>query len=417
LIAYLRQPTFQFAWKQLTSFQPGPFQASIIYLISTIISMQIMGLQQYDRDRRSFSVLLRVLSANALALGLLILFFYFFYLQQIGRIILITTLILSTLFIWGTRVFFWKFTKDKKQKIGYILPKKTEERLRFLISENYSAFVLVDVDDTFDKLCESQIASFYFNVGVDEVLVSLKENNQASWLACLKKGIQVTEASIFVEREFYTVLADDIDLRWLVTHDHIWLHPFYHRIKRGLDILFSVVALTISFPLLLIVALAILIEGGGPFFYSQMRTGFRNQPFRLWKIRTMKIDSEYKGAQWAVANDKRITTVGSLLRRTRIDELPQFWNVLRGEMSIIGPRPERPEFVEMLSDIIPMYSQRHWIKPGITGWAQINYPYGASVEDARKKLCYDLYYLKYASLGLDLHIALRTVGAMAKGSR
>ena len=267
LIAYLRQPTFQFAWKQLTPFQPGPFQASIIYLISTFISMQIMGLQQYGRDRRSFFVLLRALSATALALGLLLLFFYIFYLQQIGRIILITTLILGTLFISGTRAFLWKFTGDKKQKIGSILPKQIAERLRFLISENYSAFELVDVDETCNKLSEDQIASFYSNVGVDEVLVSLRDNNQAVWFACLKRGIQVTDVAIFVEREFYTVSADDIDIKWIISNELKWSHPFYHRIKRGLDILFSVVALIISFPLLLIAASAVLIEGGGSFFY------------------------------------------------------------------------------------------------------------------------------------------------------
>jgi lipopolysaccharide/colanic/teichoic acid biosynthesis glycosyltransferase len=131
----------------------------------------------------------------------------------------------------------------------------------------------------------------------------------------------------------------------------------------------------------------------------------------------MRTDAEISGARWATQNDLRVTQVGRFLRKTRLDELPQFMNVLRGEMSLIGPRPERPEFVEWLTAEIPLFPQRHWIKPGITGWAQINYPYGASIDDAREKLCYDLYYLKNTSLLLDLHIALRTIGTIMKGSR
>ena len=127
--------------------------------------------------------------------------------------------------------------------------------------------------------------------------------------------------------------------------------------------------------------------------------------------------AEKDGAKWASAADSRITTIGKILRKTRIDEIPQFWNVLKGEMSLVGPRPERPEFVELLRREIPFYVQRHLVKPGLTGWAQINYPYGASVEDARNKLTYDLYYVKHSSLTLDFQILLRTVGTIMKGSR
>ena len=131
----------------------------------------------------------------------------------------------------------------------------------------------------------------------------------------------------------------------------------------------------------------------------------------------MRTDSEVNGAQWAKENDSRITLVGKVLRKTRLDELPQFWNVLKGEMSLIGPRPERPEFVDELGEQIPFYLQRHLVKPGLTGWAQINYPYGASVEDAYNKLTYDFYYIKNASIGLDLQVFLRTIGTVMKGSR
>jgi lipopolysaccharide/colanic/teichoic acid biosynthesis glycosyltransferase len=158
-----------------------------------------------------------------------------------------------------------------------------------------------------------------------------------------------------------------------------------------------------------IVALAIKCESRGPIFYRQERVGLRGARFMVIKFRSMAENAEVDGPVWAAERDARITTVGSVIRRFRIDELPQLFNVLKGEMSMVGPRPERPYFVEQLSELIPGFDKRHEVKPGITGWAQINYPYGASVEDARNKLAYDLYYAKNRSLRLDLSILLATV--------
>ena len=188
-------------------------------------------------------------------------------------------------------------------------------------------------------------------------------------------------------------------------------------IKRSFDIVVAVSGLLVLFPLLVVVAVLIKLESRGPAFYSQERVGQFNRSFRILKLRTMVRDAEREGAKWASRGDSRITRIGRFLRKTRIDEIPQFWNVLRGEMSLTGPRPERPEFVEMLAEQIPFYLQRHLVKPGLTGWAQINYPYGASVEDAANKLKYDLYYIKHASIVLDFQIALRTVGTLMSGSR
>ena len=171
------------------------------------------------------------------------------------------------------------------------------------------------------------------------------------------------------------------------------------------------------FPLIILAAIASKIESQDPVFYSQIRIGAMGRPFRIWKLRSMSADSEQNGPQWATLADPRVTKVGRLLRRTRIDETPQFWNILRGDMSLIGPRPERPEFVEKLAEKIPYYNQRHLLKPGLTGWAQINYPYGASTEDSLQKLKYDLYYVKHVSISLDVQIILSTVGAVMKGAR
>ena len=167
--------------------------------------------------------------------------------------------------------------------------------------------------------------------------------------------------------------------------------------------------LTIASPVLLVTAILIKIDSPGPILFSQERVGKDGQTFNILKFRSMRTDAEKDGAKWAKENDDRVTKVGKIIRKLRIDEIPQMWNVLRGDMNFVGPRPERPVFVEELSRKIRYYNQRHTVRPGITGWAQINYPYGASEEDAKKKLEYDLYYIKHMTVLLDVYIMLKTV--------
>ena len=183
-----------------------------------------------------------------------------------------------------------------------------------------------------------------------------------------------------------------------------------HGAHRSLDLAGALALLLFTLPLLVLVALAIKLDSPGPVFYCQERVGRGGRVFKLFKFRSMVVDAEAGGApQWARKHDSRVTRVGRLLRLTRIDEIPQVINVLRGEMALVGPRPERPAFVEELARQIPHYDERAYVRPGITGWAQVNYPYGASVEDARVKLAYDLYYIQNRGLRLDLRILLRTV--------
>jgi exopolysaccharide biosynthesis polyprenyl glycosylphosphotransferase len=187
------------------------------------------------------------------------------------------------------------------------------------------------------------------------------------------------------------------------------------RAKRVIDLFLSLALMVALSPLMLVTAIGIKLESKGPIFYGQKRTGLNGATFRLYKFRTMVQDAEKSGAQWAEENDKRITRVGRFLRATRLDELPQLWNVLLGEMSFIGPRPERPDFNSELEAAIPYYDLRHLVKPGITGWAQVLYPYGASVKDAREKLQYDLYYIKNYSVMLDVLILIRTLRVVLVG--
>jgi exopolysaccharide biosynthesis polyprenyl glycosylphosphotransferase len=192
--------------------------------------------------------------------------------------------------------------------------------------------------------------------------------------------------------------------------------PHSEQSKRAFDFLSATLLLLLLSPVMLLAALAVALDSAGPIFYSQLRTGKNGRPFRVYKFRSMRRDAErLGGAQWAQERDPRITRVGRWLRLTRVDELPQLWNVLRGDMSLIGPRPERPEFDTQLAEQIPYYDTRYRVKPGISGWAQVMYPYGASVDDAREKLAYDLYYLKNCSVYLDLVITLRTIQVVLFG--
>ena len=188
------------------------------------------------------------------------------------------------------------------------------------------------------------------------------------------------------------------------------------KVKRMIDLGLAGALIAFTAPVLLAAAIAIKLESPGPVFYRQTRVGHDHKRFDLWKFRSMTVDAEAQGAVWAKQNDRRVTRVGALLRRTRIDEIPQAFNIFAGQMSFVGPRPERPEFTGLLDEAVPHYARRHLVKPGLTGWAQVNYPYGASVEDAAAKLEYDLYYVQHFSLVLDLWIVVKTLRVAASGS-
>jgi sugar transferase (PEP-CTERM system associated) len=224
-------------------------------------------------------------------------------------------------------------------------------------------------------------------------------------------GIPVLESAEFYERFFLRVPVMHLRDRWFAFSEGFGLlhHDSQMRIKRVLDVVVAVIGLVLALPVMLLIAALVRLTSAGEVLYSQTRCGQHGEPFVLRKFRTMVQNAERDGARWASPDDPRVTPLGRLLRRTRLDELPQLWNVLKGAMSFVGPRPERPDFVANLEKEIPYYDLRHLVKPGLTGWAQVMYPYGSSVEDAKSKLEYDLYYIKNYSLALDLYIVLRTI--------
>jgi len=254
----------------------------------------------------------------------------------------------------------------------------------------------------------------------EEIVVAIRDRRGnlpvRQLLECKLQGIAITDISAFFEREQQQIRLEALNASWLIFGSGFRQHWFGNAVKRGFDVLVSSLLLIVASPVMLATVIAIRLEGPGSILYWQTRVGRCNEPFDICKFRSMRPDAESDGlARWAAGNDDRITRVGRVIRKLRIDELPQIYNVLKGEMSFVGPRPERPIFVDQLSTEIPFFLARHSIRPGITGWAQVRYPYGASVQDAKNKLQYDLYYVKNHTLFLDLVIMLETVRVVLFG--
>ncbi|WP_343528376.1 TIGR03013 family XrtA/PEP-CTERM system glycosyltransferase [Sphingomonas sp.] len=259
------------------------------------------------------------------------------------------------------------------------------------------------------------LGGFVIDRQATEVVLALQERRNAlpyqDLLRVRTTGVQVSELSSFLERQTGRIDLASVSHSWLIFSEGFSSGRMWSAmVKRAFDIVVSLILLMVALPVILVTAVAIRLESRGPVIYRQQRVGLYNQPFDILKLRSMRQDAESGGqAVWAEQNDPRITRIGRIIRKVRIDELPQIWSVLAGEMSFVGPRPERPQFVEELERRIPFYAERHMVKPGITGWAQLNYPYGASIEDARHKLEYDLYYAKNYSPFLDALILLQTL--------
>ena len=298
------------------------------------------------------------------------------------------------------------------------------DRLRKLSAKPESGFVIVGyvlMTESVPVIAEAiprgaihNLTRHVENLGVSEVVLALEERRNSLPLADLLRikttGVHVNDFSSFIERETGRVDLDSVNPSWLIFSDGFSSGRAISSVaKRLFDIFVSALLLTLTAPLIAVFAVLVKLDSRGPAFFRQTRVGLFGQDFDVIKLRSMHTDAEANGAQWATKDDPRVTRLGKFIRKVRIDELPQTWSVLKGEMSFVGPRPERPEFVAELEEQMPFYAERHMVKPGITGWAQINYPYGASVEDSRHKLEYDLYYAKNYTPFLDLLILLQTL--------
>jgi sugar transferase (PEP-CTERM system associated) len=268
---------------------------------------------------------------------------------------------------------------------------------------------------------EESILSVVNKYRVDEIVIAVRDRRGGGLpvqqlLECRLNGVKVTELSSFFERECGQLRLDALNASWMVLGEGFRQGLLRDTTKRIFDIVVSSLLLFLTLPTMLFTAFCIYLESGGPIFYRQERIGQGGKSFSIFKFRSMRTDAERDGApQWAKKDDDRTTKVGRVIRKLRIDELPQIFNVLNGDMSFVGPRPERPYFVTQLMAQIPYYAARHSIKPGLTGWAQVRYPYGASLDDAIEKLQYDLYYVKNHSLFLDIMILIDTIRVVLWG--
>ena len=345
---------------------------------------------------------------------------------------LLLSLALFTIWAMGSRIWAAKWTRAQAQNSRWLILGADQKAILF--GQNFleqkslgSLVVLTNPGENINDLLKnhrvstgtvSDLPQWSQQPWSGVIVATELSDAQIQHLIHLRlSGISIYRIPDICETLWYKLPSSFLDRNWLAFGNgfNLAADGISQRIKRLTDIILAWLLLVFLFPLMLVVAIAIKLNSPGPVFYTQMRTGREGKPFRVYKFRSMYQDAEKRGAQWAGKQDPRITKVGRWLRLTRIDELPQILNVLRGEMSLIGPRPERPEFDLKLREEIPYYDLRYLVKPGITGWAQVMYPYGSSVEDAYEKLAYDLYYIKNYSLALDLAIFFKTIRVVILG--
>lgn len=407
--------------------QQAPLKALLIAVCVTG-AMAAFGLYQVHLRYRRMDFLLRLLLSAGFGGVALTVIYYMVPQAYIGRGVLVLSLVLSLgiiVLLRALAMHVFRFEILKQRVLVYGAGENADlinTRLRRQ-SDRHSftvvGFVAVPgqdrlVDEQHILAAHGSLCDLAEGLHVDEILIAPDERRggmpMEEMLFCVQRGITVTDLSTFFEREAGMVQLNVVDPSWLVLSGGFDYSVLRRMSKRMFDLVAASLLLVVAWPAMLLTALAIWLESGGPVLYRQVRVGERGHHFEIVKFRSMRTDAERDGvARWATADDDRSTRVGRFIRKTRLDELPQLFSVLGGTMSFVGPRPERPQFVEMLSNEIRYYGVRHSVKPGLTGWAQLRYPYGASVRDADEKLKFDLFYVKNHGLVFDMLILLQTV--------
>ena len=408
-----------------------PIDTRIAQLLTFAIALQVSLVAVGAYGVASF-LSLRFAAARlavALSIGVMVLSLIFFLVPPLAlwRSNLLYSTIIATVLLVSVRALLGKTLGGEtfKRRIVVLGAGVRASRIQALSEQPGVNFVVAEfvlmgeaepvVQGAVPRGAIPNLAAYIVDQNASEVVLALDERRNALPMKDLLRvrttGVQVSEISSFLERETGRIDLKSVNPSWLIFSDGFASSRMLSSVfKRAFDIIASGLLLALTLPIILVTAIAIKLESKGPAFYRQRRVGLYHEGFDILKLRSMRQDAEVAGtAVWAAEDDPRITRIGRFIRKVRIDELPQTWTVLKGEMSFVGPRPERPQFVEQLEEHLPFYAERHMVKPGITGWAQINYPYGASIEDARHKLEYDLYYAKNYSPFLDLLILLQTL--------
>ncbi|MCM2313216.1 MAG: TIGR03013 family PEP-CTERM/XrtA system glycosyltransferase [Steroidobacteraceae bacterium] len=411
---------------------------AIVFALSGLLSLFAFGLYSVRQRASTAGLFVRVTAAVACASAVAAVAFYLFPSVAIGRGLVALTAGVAIVSLVATRLLFERIVDQdlfKRRVLVYGAGRRAASLLELRRRSDTRgfrilAFVAAEGDHVTapaERLTDRPPDLFRWAMEkqVDEIVVAMDDRRRAfpvhEFLECRLAGIEICELPSFLERETGKVRLDVLSPSWIIFGEGFRASPLQRVLERGFDVIASLALLIVSLPFVLLAVLAIKLEDGwnAPILYRQRRVGRYSEPFDVLKFRSMAVDAEKDGAVWAVQDDPRVTRVGAAMRKARIDELPQLFNVLRGDMSFVGPRPERPEFVEQLEQRIPYYRERHTVKPGITGWAQLCYPYGSSEKDAVEKLQYDLYYVKNRSLLFDLAILVQTVEVVlwGKGAR
>ncbi|GAB0149037.1 MULTISPECIES: TIGR03013 family XrtA/PEP-CTERM system glycosyltransferase [Marichromatium] len=408
----------------------GVMAYSVVLAVVFVLSMGAMGLYEASLREGWWGSLLRIVLALLLGAVALAAISFSFPHIELWRSILALTVVLSIIVVSGLRLLSYVIKPGIfKRRVLVLGAGPLAEAVMVANPRGLDIVGLVPLQADVDERdlpkripYDRPLLRIVTETQADELVVAVKDRRGKlpieELLDCRMAGIQVLEPQGFFEREMGVVKLDLLTPSWLMLSDGFQHGAMTMLLKRLFDVLVSVVFLVLLWPVMLVTALAIAAESRfrHPVFYRQTRIGENGMPFDVVKFRSMRVDAEADGrARWATKNDSRITRVGRFIRKTRIDELPQIFNVLKGEMSFVGPRPERPEFVATLASKYDYYAARHRVKPGLTGWAQLCYPYGSSEEDALRKLEYDLYYVKNYSIFLDLLILIETVEVVVFG--
>jgi sugar transferase (PEP-CTERM system associated) len=412
--------------------------ASVIF--SSVMSLSCLGLGLYRRTLSGddYNLAARLSVSFGIAIFIIVTIYYLLPEFHVARSVLIYAVIFAFAGIMITRFLFYQIVNLDRLKRRFLVigsGKIAHQLITLNDSFIHKGFTIVGflampneisvVDQNRIITYDKKIIAIAEKYKIDEIVIAMDDRRIQlpldELLDCKMSGLTVMNIVEFYEREQGLISLENVSPSWLIFCDGFAQGDFRSLEKRFFDWFASLILLGVAWPVMLLTAFAIFLESGlkGPILYRQVRVGEKNRNFEVLKFRSMKTDAESNGAQWAQQNDNRVTRVGRVIRNCRIDELPQIFNVLRGDMSFVGPRPERPEFVQGFNERIPYYRERHRVKPGITGWAQLCYPYGADENDTIQKLQYDLYYVKNYSLFLDFSIMLNTVEVIlwGKGAR
>ena len=402
-------------------YENGLLKIGVVTVLTLLLSYYF-DLYEPQRISERWEIYFRLLLVLSVISFFLAGFVYFFPELDIGpNVFVVGVSILAIALVIWRRAYEWVVGLAVFRERVYVLGsgKRARTLIEMLRTRRDAGMEVVNVDG--EEASHGSLESFAADLrsfrnakaSIDRIVVAMEDRRGSmpvrELLDLRLRGVVIEDASALMERLSGKLPLDGLNPSSLIFTDGFKVKASQQIVRRLVSIAVSFIGLVICLPFIPFIILAVRLSSPGPIFFRQTRVGLRGQLFSVVKFRTMRQDAEAKGAVWATKNDPRVTSLGRFMRKTRLDEIPQLWNVLRGEMGFVGPRPERPEFVQWLTTAIPFYDLRHLIRPGITGWAQVRYQYGASLEETKQKLEYDLYYVKHLSLGLDLLIMFETI--------